>query len=120
MTLRYVPLPFTPYVSDTAANLAAQNPLLPSSKIGLETDTMQVKVGNSNTSTWNQVPYWPGSAIAGVTLFLWAVGEAADFTAADPVLPANWLGEEWDTGRWKVGDGVTAWNALGYLDVDPV
>ena len=39
---------------------------------------------------------------------------AADWTAADIILAEGQLGFETDTGRVKVGDGVTAWTALAY------
>jgi hypothetical protein len=39
-------------------------------------------------------------------------GTAADFAAQNPVLSAGELGFETDTKVIKVGDGVTAWNAL--------
>lgn len=39
---------------------------------------------------------------------------AANWTAANPTLLAGELGYESDTGKWKVGDGSTVWNSLGY------
>lgn len=39
---------------------------------------------------------------------------AANWTAANPTLLAGELGYESDTGKWKVGDGSTIWNSLGY------
>ena len=39
---------------------------------------------------------------------------AANWTAADPTLLAGELGYETDTGKWKVGDGSTAWSSLSY------
>jgi hypothetical protein len=47
-------------------------------------------------------------------------GTAAEWTAANPVLAEGESGFEKDTAREKVGDGVTAWNALGYRDTLPV
>ena len=41
---------------------------------------------------------------------------AAGFTAANPVLGYGVTGVETDTGRQKVGDGVTAWSSLTYAD----
>jgi len=41
-------------------------------------------------------------------------GTAAEWTSANPVLAAGEAGVETDTGKMKVGDGSTAWNALGY------
>ncbi len=39
---------------------------------------------------------------------------AADWTAANPTLAQFELGCETDTGKAKLGDGVTAWADLGY------
>lgn len=39
---------------------------------------------------------------------------AANWTADNPTLPAGWEGVESDTGLEKHGDGLTAWNSLGY------
>jgi len=41
---------------------------------------------------------------------------AANWASANPVLGASELGYETDTGRFKFGDGSTAWNALTYLE----
>lgn len=42
------------------------------------------------------------------------IDTAANFTSANPVLSLGETGYEQDTERLKVGDGVTAWNALDY------
>lgn len=39
---------------------------------------------------------------------------AANWTSNNPVLSAGELGLETDTSRYKIGDGTTAWSALGY------
>lgn len=39
---------------------------------------------------------------------------AAAWTASNPVLASGEVGIELDTLKLKVGDGVTAWNSLGY------
>jgi len=44
----------------------------------------------------------------------WRRDSAADWTAADPILAEGEAGYETDTGKLKVGDGVTAWTALSY------
>ena len=41
-------------------------------------------------------------------------GAAALWTAADPILAEGELAAELDTGRYKIGDGLTSWNALPY------
>jgi hypothetical protein len=40
---------------------------------------------------------------------------AANWTAANPTLAAGEPGYETNTGKLKIGDGATAWNALGYI-----
>jgi len=40
---------------------------------------------------------------------------AANWTFNNPTLLAGELGYESDTGKWKVGDGTTAWTALSYI-----
>lgn len=39
---------------------------------------------------------------------------AANWTSANPVLAEREMAIETDTGKHKIGDGVTAWNSLGY------
>lgn len=47
-------------------------------------------------------------------------GTAAAWTAANPVLAAGEPGWESDTDKLKIGDGVTAWNALSYFSTGGV
>jgi hypothetical protein len=50
-----------------------------------------------------------------------ARGNSAQWTAANPVLRNAEPGVESDTGKLKIGDGVTAWGGLSYLaGVGPV
>lgn len=44
---------------------------------------------------------------------------AADWTTNDPVLTSGEIGYETDTGWHKIGDGATAWTALGYYHGPP-
>ena len=39
---------------------------------------------------------------------------AAQWVSDNPIIPANYVGFETDTGKYKLGDGVTAWNSLSY------
>lgn len=39
---------------------------------------------------------------------------AANWTSTNPVLAVGEMGVETDTDQFKLGDGVTAWNSLGY------
>lgn len=41
-------------------------------------------------------------------------GTASAWTSANPVLMAGEIGAETDTGRFKIGNGSTAWNSLAY------
>lgn len=41
-------------------------------------------------------------------------GTSLEWAAANPVLGAAEIGAETDTGRFKLGDGVTTWNLLAY------
>jgi len=45
---------------------------------------------------------------------------AANWTSADPVLAQGEMGIERDTGRVKLGDGVTAWENLDYAPLQGV
>lgn len=43
---------------------------------------------------------------------------AAEWTDVNPLLAAGEFGIERDTNRFKIGTGVTAWNALPYFGAD--
>ena len=47
----------------------------------------------------------------------WRLGTAAGWVSADPTLVAGEAGYETDTGKFKIGDGVTAWTGLAYITV---
>jgi hypothetical protein len=47
-------------------------------------------------------------------------GTAAQWTSENPTLAEGELGLITDTGRYKIGDGVTAWASLGYPPTSPV
>jgi hypothetical protein len=46
-------------------------------------------------------------------------GTAASWTSANPTLFAGEWGYETDTGRYKVGDGLTSWTTLPYSAITP-
>ena len=46
-------------------------------------------------------------------------GSASSWTSADPTLYAGEIGYETDSGRFKIGDGTTAWTSLDYSAVVP-
>ena len=46
----------------------------------------------------------------------WRLGTAAEWISVDPTLVAGEAGYETDTGKFKLGDGATAWTALGYAN----
>jgi hypothetical protein len=41
-------------------------------------------------------------------------GTASQWTSANPTLASGEFGYETDTGKFKIGDGSTAWTSLGY------
>ena len=45
-------------------------------------------------------------------------GPAASWSSANPVLLLGEWGMESDTGKTKLGDGTSAWNALAYRDAE--
>jgi len=45
---------------------------------------------------------------------------AANWTSADPVLAQGEMGIERDTGKVKLGDGVTTWENLDYAPLTGV
>jgi hypothetical protein len=47
-------------------------------------------------------------------------GTASQWTSADTVLSSGEWGFETDTGKVKIGDGTTAWTALGYTGAGDV
>jgi hypothetical protein len=47
-------------------------------------------------------------------------GTAANWTSANPTLASGEVGVETDTGKFKVGNGSTAWTSLGYNDAGSV
>jgi len=42
-------------------------------------------------------------------------GTASEWTSADPTLASGEVGVETDTGKFKMGDGSTAWSSLSYF-----
>ncbi len=49
------------------------------------------------------------------TLIQFRRGAAATWTSQNPTLSAGEPGFEGDTGKFKIGDGSTAWNSLDYI-----
>jgi hypothetical protein len=47
-------------------------------------------------------------------------GTASEWTSANPTLAAGEWGYETDTGKVKIGNGLTAWNSLGYTGAGDV
>lgn len=45
---------------------------------------------------------------------------AANWTSTDPTLANGEWGYETDTGKLKIGDGVTAWTSLAYFNTTPL
>lgn len=55
-----------------------------------------------------------------VTQFQFRRGTAAQWTSTNPTLGAGEPGYETDTGRFKIGNGSTAWNSLAYTGAGTV
>lgn len=41
-------------------------------------------------------------------------GTASEWSSANPVLAQGEMGAETDTGKFKIGNGTTAWNSMNY------
>jgi hypothetical protein len=52
------------------------------------------------------------------TTFKFKRGKAASWVSANPILAEAEPGYELDTGKLKIGNGVTAWNDLAYFGGD--
>jgi hypothetical protein len=96
------------FTQDTAANFTANNPVLEAGVCGVETDTLQFKLGNGST-TWNELTYQPATkqVVRRDTSTNWA--------ATNPIPAANELCIETNTYSSKVGDGSTHYNSLPYF-----
>ena len=44
---------------------------------------------------------------------------SADWSSTNPTLSEGELGYETNTDKFKIGDGVTAWNSLDYVIYEP-
>ena len=54
---------------DMAANWASVNPVLLGAEVGLETDTLKVKIGDG-TSAWNSLAYWDAGGGGGAAAYV--------------------------------------------------
>jgi hypothetical protein len=76
--------------------------------VGFEID------GGDASTDYDGLPSFDfGSAMAYAKLQLRG-DTAADWAADNPTLSAREFGLETDTGKFKIGDGVTDWNSLAY------
>jgi hypothetical protein len=46
-------------------------------------------------------------------------GSALTWISANPILSAGEVGHETDTGKYKIGDGITVWTSLSYSAIVP-
>ena len=97
-------------VRGTASALTTANAVLEDGRLGIETDTGKLKIGNGSTS-WTSLPYFSSGSGGSATPDR---RTAAQFTSANPTLADGVLGIETDTGSIKIGDGTTAWTSLPY------
>ncbi len=63
--------------NDTAANWTLANPTLGPGEIGVETDTLKIKVGNGNT-TWTSLPYLGLSSTLGTATLVGGTATVAN------------------------------------------
>ena len=54
-----------------------------------------------------------------ITVYTQPSDTSANWTLNNPVLIQYCIGYESDTNRFKVGDGITAWNNLAYATMTP-
>jgi hypothetical protein len=47
-------------------------------------------------------------------------GTAAEWTSSNPTLAQGEMGVETDTGKFKIGNGTTAWSTLSYVSTQGV
>lgn len=102
----------SPIIAKTASEWTAEDPILPELTIGLETDTGLTKTGDGVTS-WIGLSYSTAESVIDARMFQ-RRDTAATWSTDNPVLTGGEIGFETDTGLFKIGDGVTAWDDLPY------
>lgn len=55
-----------------------------------------------------------------ITRILWRRDTSANWTLANPVLADGEAGLETDTKKWKMGDGVTTWRSLAFMNASNI
>lgn len=103
-------------VRKTAAQWAAANPILGLGTFGIELTTNQLKIGDGATD-WAGLHY----AASPFDLDLGPLARTEQHAAevwrlTNPVLTDQVVGYETDTHRGKIGDGITPWNGLPYIN----
>lgn len=103
-------------VRKTAAQWAASNPILGLGTFGIEVTTNQIKIGDGATD-WAGLHY----AASPFDLQLGPTASTEQHAAevwrlTNPVLGDQVVGYESDTHRGKIGDGITPWRSLAYIN----
>ena len=99
---------------DTSAGWTAANTLLAQGEMGVETDGYKFKFGDG-VLRWNALPYF----YTNLDILILVRKTSTQFTALNPTLTNGQMGLETDTNKFKIGDGVTAWNSLLYAFEQP-
>jgi hypothetical protein len=101
-------------IRNTYAGWVSSNPIIALGDTGFERDTGRSKIGDG-VKTWNDLNYFNGtSGSGGGGGFI--RNTYAGWVSSNPVLALGDTGFERDTGRFKIGDGVKAWNDLKYYN----
>ena len=83
---------------DTASNWTSANPTLSGGEVGVETDTLKMKLGNGSTA-WNSLNYYaPPSLdeVGDVTITSASSGQFLKWNGS------AWVNDEIDLGNWVI------------------
>ena len=101
------------FTSGTASSFTTANNTLGLGVIGYETDTGKVKIGNGSTA-WTSLKYVSDWATIQDRPMDFITDTSLNYIENNPTLPLGTFGYETDTGRFKIGDGATAWLSKKY------
>lgn len=97
--------------------LILENPVLAQGQFGIESDTGKFKIGNGSNK-WLRLPYAnEADSSDKVTV---VASDYATLNGDNPIIPLNTYCVELDTKRVKLGNGITKYNDLKYLDITAV
>ena len=101
-------------IYEPRSTLTLENPVLAKGQFGIESDTGKFKIGNGSNK-WRQLPY--ANRTDDEDALTIVATDYATLTEDNPIIPLNSYGIELDTKRIKLGDGITKYNDLQYLDI---